>query len=199
MSIENSRKNLEKIILETVRPLGAEEATVFEVDVTNHRVKCTGNRSSRIYDAPYVSLLGDNVLNNGVIAVPEVNTIVLVVEMDRDSQFVVASGKLSQLLINSPLIQHFIVDEFSISDEEDLLLKVTPDNGFELDMAQLEFKANDSGMKLAVGSNDFKTGLQDLKTALEQLTVNAPNGPTSPPINVAAITAAMTKMLSCLQ
>ena len=58
---------------------------------------------------------------------------------------------------------------------------------------------NEYGFKLTVGSNDFKQGLSDLFTALEQLTVNTPNGVSSIPVNKAAIIAAKNKILGTLQ
>lgn len=63
----------------------------------------------------------------------------------------------------------------------------------------MECKLNENGLKLSVGSNDLKEGLSDLLTALEQLTVNTPNGVSSIPVNKAAITAAKNKILGTLQ
>lgn len=63
----------------------------------------------------------------------------------------------------------------------------------------MEYKLNANGLKLTVGSNDLKEGLTDLLTALEQLTVNTPNGVSSVPVNVSAITAAKDKILATLQ
>lgn len=63
----------------------------------------------------------------------------------------------------------------------------------------MEYKLDANGLKLTVGDNDFKEGISDLLTALEQLTVNTPNGVSSVPVNVFAITAAKDKILGTLQ
>lgn len=198
MSVDKARKDFEAIINQTIKPLGAEEATVNSVNVTDHTVRCTGHRTHRFYeDITYVPIFGS--LENGIIATPEVDTIVIVFQMDRDSAFVVASGKISQLLLTSPLINIFFVDEYKITDEENVELKITPDTGMELTMSDVDFKVNNDGMKLTVGANDHKTGWQDLKTAFGTMTFNSPNGPTSIAININAINAAIDKILNTLQ
>lgn len=62
-----------------------------------------------------------------------------------------------------------------------------------------EYKLDRNGLKLTVGDNDLKEGLSDLLAALEQLTVNTPNGVSSVPVNKPAITAAKNKILGTLQ
>lgn len=62
-----------------------------------------------------------------------------------------------------------------------------------------EARINKDGLKLTVNGSDFKEGMSDLKTALEQMTVNTAVGVSSVPTNISAISQALEKILNCLQ
>lgn len=61
-----------------------------------------------------------------------------------------------------------------------------------------EYKLSEDGLKLAVGSNDLKDGMQDLKSALMALTVNTPVGASSVPCNITDIQTALDKIIGTL-
>lgn len=60
-------------------------------------------------------------------------------------------------------------------------------------------QVNADGLKLSVGSNDLKEGLEELKSAIGQLKVMTSQGQSSIPINITAINSAFDKMLATLQ
>lgn len=176
-----ARQNFEKIIRETIKPLGAEEAEVISVDVPNFTLRATGQRTGRNYfDVKFVALPGD--MNNGIIPIPEIGTVVLIVQMDRNDSFVAVSGKLSQLLLTAPTIESHFTDSLKITDNADMLMEVLP-----------------NGVKIQVGSNSYKEGLAEFKAAFQAMTVMTSQGASSTPINIANIVAALDKMLACLQ
>lgn len=57
----------------------------------------------------------------------------------------------------------------------------------------------EDGLKLTVGSNDLKSGIEDLKAAMQNLTVMTAQGQSSIPINQTNINNAFTKILGTLQ
>lgn len=101
-------------------------------------------------------------------------------------------------LILIPSIGSFVIVGQTANDQPHVLMFSEIDSLSTL-FENVEYKLDENGMKLTVGNNDFKEGISDLLTALEQLTVNTPNGVSSIPVNKAAITAAKNKILGTLQ
>lgn len=195
--LPTSVQNLKKLVKASVTQQGAEICDVVSVDLTNLTINVVSQRNKRNY--PEVSLVSIKGEMESIVCVPEVDSSVLVIRTEDNEKFIALTGKLAQIISNAPSIVNNIVDEFIVTDNEDLEYKLTPDNGLELTMSDVEYKVNNDGMKLTVGSDNMHSFITDLLTYLEQLTVNTPNGPSSPPINVADFTALKTKANNLFQ
>ncbi len=187
MSLEAAKQNFQKIVRNTVVPLGAELAEVQEVDITNFTIKATGQKTARFYsDVPFVAVRGEM---ESIVCIPDVGSYVLIVDMDRNDSFVALTGKLTQIIANAPSIVNNVNTEYEINLKEDE----------QADENDSELKLTSDGLFLKVADQSFKDAITDLKTAIGQLTVNTPNGPSSVPVNINALNQAFDKILSCLQ
>jgi len=175
-------ENLKKFVQQNSVPqLGAELCQVSSVDVTNFSVTCVGQSTGKVYyDVPLVSVLQQN---QSIVPIPDLDSFVIVVQIDKFNSFVCLTGQLTQLYFTSPQVITTINDKFQITDA---------DNNFD-------FEITPNGMKLVVGDQSFKDAITDLKTAIENLTVMTSTGASSVPINLSSIDDAFTKILSVLQ
>jgi len=97
-----------------------------------------------------------------------------------------------------PTVDSFVIVGQTANEQPHIILFSEIDSVSTL-FEDVEHKLDANGMKLAVGSNDLKEGLQDLKTAIGQLKVMTSQGQSSIPVNIADINSAFDKVLGTLQ
>ncbi|MBS1506034.1 MAG: hypothetical protein JSS79_05250 [Bacteroidetes bacterium] len=179
-------ENLKKFVQQNSAPqLGAENCVVFAVDITNFTIDCVGQATGKVhYEVPLVTQLG---VNKSVVPIPEIDSIVTVVQYDKLNSFVALTGQLTQLYVTSPEVITTIDTKFQIVDSN----------------AHVEFDVLPNGMKLVVDGQSLKDAITDLKnanseikSAMENLTVMTSTGASSVPINIADITNAYTDALN---
>ena len=178
---QNIKENLEKVINWAVpAPLGAELCQVTAINILDYTITCVGQATSKVYfNVPLVTTISEK---QSITAIPKLDSKVIIVQIDRLNSFVALTGELTSLYFTAPEIIAKINDKFQITDVSNVNFEITP-----------------SGMKLVVGSQSLKSAIQDLQTAIENLTVMTSTGASSVPINIANITTAFTKIKNTLQ
>jgi hypothetical protein len=96
-----------------------------------------------------------------------------------------------------PTVESFVIVGQTANEQPHVIMFSEVDSVSTL-FQDVEHKLDANGMKLTVGSNDFKEGLEDLKTAIGQLKVMTSQGQSSIPINIIDINSAFDKVLGTL-
>jgi hypothetical protein len=97
-----------------------------------------------------------------------------------------------------PTVESFVIVGQTANEQPHVIMFSEIDSVSTL-FDEVEHRLDANGMKLTVGSNDFKEGLEDLKTAIGQLKVMTSQGQSSIPINIIDINSAFDKVLGTLQ
>ncbi|MEJ1242109.1 hypothetical protein WBG78_28435 [Chryseolinea sp. T2] len=96
-----------------------------------------------------------------------------------------------------PAVGSWVIVGNTANDQPHIVMFSQLDS-YTLIFGNTEYKLSEQGLKLTVDSDDLKTGMQDLKSALMAMTVNTPVGTSSIPCNVADIEAALNKIIATL-